>query len=283
VRTDPDRGSPAPPRGGGFTRCPKCGHLPLPEDQRLPAACPACGVILAKVARQDADAAGAAARTIARPTIVDDEEPRAGKDSWGELLFAPPARHDAPALWFRSALLVAFAVWGIVLVFLDYRTGAFGSSFIHRPLLVFHEAGHVVFRLGGPWLMVLGGTLGQLLMPAVMAGALLWKNRDPFGAALGLWLVGVSLLDIAPYVYDALDPQLMLLSGRTGEDGGHDWIYLLRSVGLLQRAHGLGAAFHAAGTLVVLAALAWAALVLKTQWRRRSGGAPAAPRRRGPP
>jgi predicted nucleic acid-binding Zn-ribbon protein len=33
-----------------FTLCPKCGHSPLPADQALPAACPACGVILAKVA-----------------------------------------------------------------------------------------------------------------------------------------------------------------------------------------------------------------------------------------
>lgn len=28
--------------------CPKCGHAPLPADQALPAACPACGIVLAK-------------------------------------------------------------------------------------------------------------------------------------------------------------------------------------------------------------------------------------------
>ena len=28
--------------------CPKCGHSPLPADQSLPAACPACGIVLAK-------------------------------------------------------------------------------------------------------------------------------------------------------------------------------------------------------------------------------------------
>lgn len=176
-------------------------------------------------------------------------------------------------LWLRAALIAAFAVWGIVLAFLDHRTGALGSSVIHGPLLIFHEAGHFVFRLGGEWMMVLGGTLGQLIMPALMMGALLCKNRDPFGAALAFWLFGVSLLDIAPYVYDALDPQLMLLSGRIGEDGGHDWIYLLRSVGLLGRAHGLGALVHAAGTLIVLTAIGWAAWVLKQEWARHRGGA----------
>jgi hypothetical protein len=131
----------------------------------------------------------------------------------------------------------------MILIAQDYRTGQMGSSFIHRPLLIFHEAGHVVFRLFGEWVTVLGGTLGQLIMPAILGGALLIKNRDPFGAAIGLWFVGVSLLDIAPYMYDALHPQLMLLSGMTGEDGGHDWIFLFSSLGLLQKSQFIGALF----------------------------------------
>jgi len=102
----------------------------------------------------------------------------------------------------------------------------------------------VVFRLFGQWIMVLGGTLGQLIMPAILGGALLFKNRDPFGASIGLWFFGVSLLDIAPYMYDALDPQLMLLSGTTGEEGGHDWIYLFTSVGLLGKAQIIGGLVH---------------------------------------
>jgi hypothetical protein len=129
----------------------------------------------------------------------------------------------------------------------------------------------VLFRLFGEWMMFLGGTLGQLLMPAVIVVAFLWKNRDPFGAAMGLWLLGVSLLDVAPYMHDALDPQLMLLSGRSGEDGGHDWIYLFESMGLLQRAPLIGALTHKLGALVILLALAWAAWVLALQRRRIAG------------
>ena len=48
------------------------------------------------------------------------------------------------------------------------------------------------------------------------------KNRDPFGASIGLWFFGVSLLELAPYMFDALHPQLMLLSGMTGQEGRHD-------------------------------------------------------------
>lgn len=60
-----------------------------------------------------------------------------------------------------------------------------GASFIHRPLLVFHEAGHVIFMPLGDWLTVLGGTLGQLLMPAIMAGALVL----PLSLGWAAWLL----------------------------------------------------------------------------------------------
>jgi len=162
-------------------------------------------------------------------------------------------------------LLAGFVVWGLILIGLDFRDGEINRSFIHGPLLVFHEAGHVLLMPFGEFLTVLGGTLAQLAMPALLGLALLCKRRDPFGAAIGLWFFGVSLLDVAPYVYDALHPQLMLLSGATGEAGGHDWIYLLSALGWLDRAQMLGAVTHKLGVLTVLVALGWAGLVLKLQ------------------
>jgi hypothetical protein len=176
------------------------------------------------------------------------------------------SRIDPVVFWPRLALLAAFAFWGVVLIAQDYRTGEIGASFLHRPLLIFHEAGHVVFRLLGHWMMVMGGSLGQLLMPAILGGALLIKNRDAFGAAIGLWFFGVSLLDIAPYMYDALHPQLMLLTGRTGEEGGHDWIFLFSSMGLLHKAPLIGALVHKLGALTVIAALCWGGRVLQLEY-----------------
>ena len=244
-----------------FLRCPKCGHRPLPEDQSLPAACPACGVILAKVA--------AAAARPRRAPVVD--EPAEDGPGLADLLLQVPERVDALHWWLRAVLLAVFAVWGWVLIAQDYRVGEIGSSFLHGPLLLFHEAGHVVFSIFGEWVGVLGGTLAQLLLPAVIVVAFLWKNRDPFGAALGLWLLGVSLLDVAPYMYDALQPQLTLLNGNVGEAGGHDWIVLFESMGLRPRAQLLGAATHKLGALVLLLALGWGAWLLVLQ-RRRIGG-----------
>jgi hypothetical protein len=243
----------------------------LPRDQALPAACPACGVILAKLQASGSRAAGdavGAGRHAAKQLSRKKPAAQTSTSALGDLLLHMPERVDTAHWWLRVVLLVIFAVWGIWLTRQDVRTGAIGQSFIHGPLLVFHEAGHVLFRLFGEWMMFLGGTLGQLLMPALLAGALLIRNRDPYGAAIGLWLFGVSLLDVAPYVYDARQPQLMLLSGATGEAGGHDWIYLLSGLGLLHRSQGLGQFIHMTGAVVVLVALAWAAWVLRLQHAR---------------
>ncbi len=260
-----------------YTVCPKCKHSPLPTDQALPAACPACGIILAKVAQAQRDAEldigilpGPSAPRRRRRGQADDATPEGnGAFSLRQWLLHRPAPMDEITWWSCAALLAAFAIWGWVLMAQDYRSGDIGSSFMHKPLLVFHEAGHVVFRPFGEWMTVLGGSLGQLIMPAILCGALLVKNRDPFGASMGLWLVGVSLLDLAPYMYDSLHPQLMLLSGRTGEEGGHDWIYLFSSLGWLQKSQFIGGLVHKLGALTVLLALAWGATVLRLEFARR--------------
>jgi len=247
------------------TRCPKCGHAPLPADQALPAACPACGVILAKMGQ-----------TPLRRTPQDNaegstDETAHEREHWTGLLLHVPARVDTTAFWMLVMLLAAFALWGSVLIVQDVSTGELGSTFLHRPLLIFHEAGHVVFAFLGHWMMIAGGTLGQLLMPLVLAGALLLKNRDPFGAAIGMWFLGISLLDIAPYMYDALHPQLMLLSGTTGEEGGHDWIFLFSSLGWMAKSQTIGLVTHKLGALVVTASVAWAGWLLKLQHANLGG------------
>lgn len=241
-----------------FSQCPKCGHAPLPSDQALPAACPGCGAILAKLG---------APLPRTRPAPAG---PHPAGSNTAPLWLHVPAQVDPLRWWLRVALLAAFTVWGWHLIAMDYRDGSLMHSFLHRPLLIFHEAGHVVFMPLGEWMSVAGGTLGQLLMPAIMAGALLYRNRDPFGAAIGLWLLGVSVLDVAPYVYDAWEPRLTLLGGGTGETGPHDWMYLLGSMGLVSKAQFLGALVHKLGAIVVLVALGWGVWVLKRQRARLS-------------
>jgi len=86
-----------------------------------------------------------------------------------------------------------------------------------------------------------------------------------------MWLFGFSLVMMAVYMYDAFDPQIMLLDGRTGADSdGHDWQNIFGDLGLLPRARGIGIFFGWAGRAVMTGALAWGAWLLWLQRARLS-------------
>jgi hypothetical protein len=137
------------------------------------------------------------------------------------------------------------------------------AAFLHRVDLVFHEAGHVVFSPFGQFMTVLGGSLFQLLVPVVCAVAL-YRSRDRFGAVVAAWWFGQNLVDLAPYIGDARALQLPLLGGRTGaEVEGHDWEAILRTLGWLQHDRGLATAAHAIGSIMMIACLVVAIVMLR--------------------
>ena len=247
--------------------CPKCGYQRQPADSGDPGICGGCGLVFAKwVQRQT----GVPPMLAPAPAEDDEDGRRAWPAGCGNGCVYVPERTDPILFWGRVALYVAFFVWGWYFILLDFRTNEIGHSFMHRINLVFHEAGHIIFMPFGNFMMTLGGTLGQLLMPVVVMVALIWKNRDSFGASIGLWWLGQSLMDLAPYINDARDLQLMLLGGGTGAGparhprlGEHP----ARSApDRIRAADRLGA--DALGTILVLAALCWGAYILYLQYRQ---------------
>ncbi|HEY4373589.1 MAG TPA: hypothetical protein VGN52_16780 [Burkholderiales bacterium] len=264
-----------------YAKCPKCGHAPLPANQAMPAACPACGIILAKfgVAKPDVRMAPRAASAVAASSLppaltMDQGEPgQSGRWAHFRSLLVHVPDEVSDVYWYgRAATLAIVALWSVFL-FKDTHvaSGAFASNFLHGILLIFHEAGHVIFMLFGRFITTLGGSLNQVLVPLIVAGSLLIQRRDPFGAALFIWLAGFSVVDVAIYMYDAFDPQMPLLGGGTGADrDSHDWQNLFGDMGLLRHARGIGMGFAALGWSIMLAALAWGACLLRKQWSRRS-------------
>jgi hypothetical protein len=250
-----------------YSTCPKCQHVRQPHETAEPERCPACGLYFAKWTTRAAFVPSALKLPDA-DTDADEDERNSTDSGWrAELcdrLQHIPEHLDSTRLYGCVVLLALIAFWGFRLYGLDYRDGEMGTSFMHNILLVIHEAGHMIFMPFGEFMTILGGSLFQFLLPLICAGTLLWTNRDPFGAGLGVWWAGVSLLDLAPYIYDAREPQLIMLSGHTGEDGPHDWIYLLETFGRLQQSQGYGAFVHTLGLLVMLLGLAWSA---HTLWR----------------
>ncbi len=179
-----------------------------------------------------------------------------------------------PHVWYRAGrliVLVGLAIWGWTFMSASVASNAVGESFMHNINLPFHEAGHIIFSPLGRFMQVLGGTLGQLLIPCLCVGAFLLKNHDPFGASVGLWWVGQNFTDIAPYINDARALDLMLLGGVTGKDvdGYHDWQHILGTLGWLEYDHILAKLSHGLGTLLMLLALAWGGTVLYLQCKHR--------------
>lgn len=152
--------------------------------------------------------------------------------------------------YLKAGFLLAAVYIGLGLV----REPATG--FTHGVHLVFHEAGHVIFMIfGSRFLTILGGTLGQLLMPLAVILSFI-KTRQNYSACVtGVWLAA-SLADVAPYAKDARAMDLVLLGGVTGlESGGHDWNNMLFELDWLHHDQLIGNLFIAAGYVTLLLSL----------------------------
>ena len=145
----------------------------------------------------------------------------------------------------RLGLLVFLALYGVA----SLRTPGEGRLLDGIDLAI-HETGHLVFAPFGEVFTALGGTLFQLIVPALFVGYFL-RRGERFGAAVCLWWVAQNCWNISVYVADARAQELPLVGG-----GEHDWAYLLAEAGWLTRDVALARAIKGVGVLVFLIALA---------------------------
>jgi hypothetical protein len=196
--------------------------------------------------------------------IIDDSLIARLKD----LIFAVEEKTNPLYFGGRVILFLGACIWGLVFIFKPIAGNYAGESFLHLINLPFHEAGHILFSFFGRFLQVLGGSLLQVIIPAVCLVAFLMR-REPFSASIGLWWVGQSFIDMAPYINDARAGQLMLIGGVTGQEvpDFHDWNVLLGMTGLLNYD---GVIAHLAkyfGVLLILLALLWGGCSLLAQYK----------------
>ena len=136
--------------------------------------------------------------------------------------------------------------------FLSIAWDPLQGSFLDNVDLPIHEFGHLLFRPLGEFMMIAGGSLFQILMPAVFVAYFLWQRSFYSAAFTGLW-IGQSLLNVWVYAADAVKMQLVLTSGMTGSEGGfHDWNYMLTSLGLLGSTATVAGIIRFVGTAVIL-------------------------------
>lgn len=129
------------------------------------------------------------------------------------------------------------------------------GSFLDMVDLPIHETGHLLFRPFGEFMMVAGGSLFQIIFPAVFVGYFAFWRKQPYSAAIVLFWVGQSIINVYIYANDALVQQLVLTSGFTGSEGSfHDWNYMLTETGLINSTPTIGRLIRFLGTAIVIAA-----------------------------
>ncbi|MBS0164777.1 MAG: hypothetical protein JSR29_01720 [Nitrospira sp.] len=238
-------------------RCPKC------QTHRSDGAeeCVRCGIIFAKYKPLTAKARP----SPSSPTFTDTKWFRTAKQ-W---LIESDQTNESMTFYGRAVVFAAMVWWGWKFIVTPLETNYTGESFLHLINLPFHEAGHVIFMPFGRFMTILGGTLGQILMPLICLGTFLVKTRDPFGGAVALWWTAESLMDIAPYINDARALDLMLIGGVTGkETDGHDWNNILSMLNLLEQDHRLAHLTHNIGLVMMLASFLWGGALLLRHYHR---------------
>ena len=245
--------------GAPSTSCPKCQAQRLDEAEE----CIRCGIIFAKY--RPIISKSAASSSSLSPT---HSQWLATAKQW---LIESDTTTESMTFYGRAAVFVAMIWWGWAFITTPLETNYTGESFLHLINLPFHEAGHVIFIPFGRFMTILGGTLGQILMPLICLGAFLVKTRDPFGASVALWWTAESMMDIAPYINDARALDLMLIGGVTGkETDGHDWNNILTMIGLLEWDHQLAQLTYNIGIVLMLGSIVWGGIIILSHYRRLS-------------
>jgi hypothetical protein len=146
----------------------------------------------------------------------------------------------------KAGFVAVVAIYGVVCA-----ASPSTYRFLDRVDLVFHEAGHVLFGFLGELIGILGGSIMQVLIPAIVVGYFFF-HRQPYSGAVTLFWVAQSLFNVSVYARDARAQALPLLGG---EDTLHDWNYILGRLNLLRWDQAVGNLIYLLGLLALAASV----------------------------
>ena len=107
------------------------------------------------------------------------------------------------------------------------------GSIINTINLIFHEAGHWMFFVGGNTISIFMGSGTEVLIPLVCAIHLYITDQKYSSFFILYWLT-TSLTDVSVYINDSIEMKIPLLGG---DSVIHDWNYLLTTYNLLSYTH----------------------------------------------
>jgi hypothetical protein len=148
---------------------------------------------------------------------------------------------------------VAGIAWIVFyLLFLLYAaTEHTGFLFIDYVNLIIHEGGHFFFSWFGHTIMILGGTLGELIGPLLCAAYFWWKRETTAVAFCSFWFFE-NFLYIGTYMADSRTAALSLVGSEES-----DWTILFGQWGVLLRDQQIGGTTRVLGWLGMVATVGW--------------------------
>jgi hypothetical protein len=162
--------------------------------------------------------------------------------------------------WKPVSRAVAWFALGFYVLFLLYATfDRSGFLFLDYANLAIHEAGHPLFGISagpdeagfGYMLMILGGTLLELIVPFACAVAFFFR-REVTGVAFCVFWFFENFLYIGHYMATARTMDIQVVGS-----GDHDWEIVFSHWNLLVRDQQIGHATQALGWIGMIATLAW--------------------------
>jgi len=164
----------------------------------------------------------------------------------------------------RGAGIAWLCFYGLFLLYAF--TNQSGFLILDFANLLIHEGGHFFFSWFGYTIMILGGTLGELLVPLLCAAYFFWQ-RETTGFAFSSFWFFENFLYIGTYMADARSARLPLVGSEES-----DWTILFGQWGLLLQDQKIGGTMRTLGYLGMLATVAW--LAYRIRWNAESAKRP---------
>jgi hypothetical protein len=175
-------------------------------------------------------------------------------DSWTERL---PVLKELDEPWepFPRVALFAWIAFYLFFLYQQFRNSAL-PAMIDGVFVPIHEGGHLLFRIGGEFLTVAGGTVLQLFAPFALAAYFVFR-RQPQGVAFCTFFLFQQFLPISTYMADARAQDLPLLTVGDAEYVIHDWNYLFRKLGMLNHDMQIAGFVGTLGWLGMIGVCSW--------------------------
>jgi hypothetical protein len=151
----------------------------------------------------------------------------------------------------RAMGIAWFCFYALFLLYAFLNSSGF--LFLDYANLIIHEGGHFFFSWFGHTIMILGGTLAELLVPLLCAIYFFW-HRETTGFAFSCFWFFENFPYIGTYMADARTGVLSLV----GSDES-DWTILFGQWGLLLQDQKIGGIVRTLGWLGMVATVAWLA------------------------